>query len=146
MITKNKINVDFEKELQLSSNNHIQYLLELIKHKNYWTEEQLNNLKLSHVDFLKDEFFAMIRDFCSKKDSNIVYFSKKSILENQISNDIKRLTEIFEEIEEKQKKVQIKVDAQKGTNYTIREKENEREVKARIDKEGKLEDLIPQDF
>lgn len=38
------------------------------------------------------------------------------------------------------------IDIEKGTNYTIREIENEREVKARIEHDDKLEDLIEQDF
>ena len=39
-----------------------------------------------------------------------------------------------------------KIDMQRGTNYSIREKENEREIKVRVEIGGKLEDLIDQDF
>lgn len=44
---------------------------------------------------------------------------------------------------EKKKVVEKKMENQ--TNYTIRERENEREIKVRVGINGKLEDLIKQD-
>ncbi|KAK8883631.1 hypothetical protein M9Y10_042726 [Tritrichomonas musculus] len=148
---KEKILLDekpiFIHELKLSSDRHLKYLSDLIKSRPYWTNEQLNDFFGNHFNFLKKEFLSIIHDYHKPNQSSLVYSKNKSILDDQISDARIKLSQLLNEAKLNQKQDIIrKVDFKNETNYTIRERENEREIKARIEKKGKLEDLIPQDF
>lgn len=140
-------NDHIKRELELSSATYLNYLLELIDSKPFWSKDQLDNLKFSHFDFLKEEFLDMIKDVSSPDQVANIYDESKSILDDQIDKDEVVIDELFKGIEDQFKqKTSREVEPQKGTNYTIREKETEREVKVRIQKGGKLDDLLKQDF
>ena len=89
----------------------------------------------------------MIKDVSSPNQVASIYMESKSILDNQIDKDEVVIGELFKGIVDQfQQKIHREIDPQKGTNYTIRERETEREVKVRTQKGGKLEDLLKQDF
>ena len=69
------------------------------------------------------------------------------IVDAQIEEDDKKIQDMFgiffKKLDQKSTK---EVKLEEGTNYTIRERENEREIKVRVEIGGSLEDLIEQDF
>lgn len=75
-----------------------------------------------------------------------IYYDNINVLNERIENDSKAIVLMFNDFKrkfEKKKVVEKKMENQ--TNYTIRERENEREIKVRVGINGKLEDLIKQD-
>lgn len=136
-----------ENELSFSSELHLSYLSDMINSKSFWEKDELDVIKKSHLHFLKEEFFAIVHDLAQENQFAEIFVDNNQVLENQILKDKDRTEAIFEIVEERMKlKMPRKVNAQKGTNYTIRERENEREVKVRIESGRKLEELIEQDF
>lgn len=75
-----------------------------------------------------------------------IYNDNINVLNERIENDAKAIVLKFNDFKrkfEKKKVVEKKIENQ--TNYTLRERENEREIKVRVGINGKLEDLIKQD-
>lgn len=134
-------------ELQKSSEDNLQYLSKIIENEPYWTKIQISNIKNNHADFLKNEYFNIVKDIASLNIFIMIYNSNIQIVNDQINHDSKEIDNLFKKfLENLDKKKVEKVKLQEGTNYTIRERENEREIKVRVEIGGSLEDLIEQDF
>ena len=138
-------------ELKESSKQKLDYLDIMINNEYTWSEEQRENIKISHIQFLKDEFFSILEDKFSSDVISVNYEENINILDKQVNKDTQKIVKIFNDFDKKlhlKKKKQLEIDylIQKGTNYCIREEENERELKVRVEIGGNLEDLIPQDF
>ncbi len=123
----------------------------MINNEYTWSDEQRENIKISHIQFLKDEFFSILEDKFSSDVISVNYEENINILDKQVNKDTQKIVKIFNDFDKKlhlKKKKQLEIDylIQKGTNYSIREEENERELKVRVEIGGNLEDLIPQDF
>ena len=134
-------------ELTKSSNKNLCYLSDIIKNEPYWTNEQLTCIHDSHANFLKEEFFNIVHGLFPKKVFIMIYADNMNILNKKINDDSKIIDSLFDEFHDmaKQKMPKVKKFV-KGMNTTIKEREYEREIKARIGIEGNLEDLIEQDF
>lgn len=77
----------------------------------------------------------------------MIYADNMNILNKKINDDSKIIDSLFDEFHDMAKRKMPKVKKfVKGMNTTIKEREYEREIKARIGIEGNLEDLIEQDF
>ena len=82
----------------------------------------------------------------------MVYQDNKEILDAQIKESNEKIKKFAEKILDKFKKKNdvIDVDAEesskKGTNYTLKETENLRELKIEVKTADKLETVIEQDF
>lgn len=118
----------------------------MIKTKSFWSDKQLNSIKLSHQNFLKKAYFEIIKHQCPPNLFSVVYADNNDILYDQVFESNDKIVEIIKKVNIKQKREFREADAQKGTNYTIRERENEKEVKVRIESGGELKDFIKQDF
>lgn len=121
---------------------------QLVKNKSYWSNEQIDSIKDGYIDLIKDEFFKITQKYFPTKMPLIIYEENEEIINSQANEFTEKINEIFQRVTEQQRICETiqEIDLEKGTNYTIRETENEREVKARIESNGKLEDLIEQDF
>lgn len=123
----------------------------MINNEYVWSNEQRENIKISHIHFLKEEFFSIINDKNSLDMVSNIYEENISVLDHQINEDTQKILEIFNDFDTKshlknKNKLEIDREIQKGTNYCIREEENERELKVRVEIGCSLEELIPQDF
>ena len=137
-----------EFQLQLSSIKNMNYLAKVVNTKKFWTSEQIENLKNGHIIFLKKEFFSIIKKFYPEDKIPIVYEDNEIILKQRILDDDAHFKNIFADFAKNLEiKQQIrKVEMEEGTNYQIREIENEREIKVRVELNGNIEDLIPTDY
>lgn len=141
---KNKI---ISSELKTSSENTLKHLSEIIKNEPYWTKEQISNIQRTHEDFLKEEYLNIIKALYPPEAFIMAYNFNMKIVNDQINHDSKIIQHLFKDfLNNLDKKKAKKVDLQKGTNYMIRERENEREIKVRVEIGGPLEDIIEQDF
>ena len=143
---KKKVNINniiFD-ELRKSSTENLNYIDKIVKNSPFWSDEQMYNVKNGHIHFLKQEYFNIL-----KKKFTIKGFFETNLpkLNSFIEEDCEKINQMFEEFRKNMNKRKLnKIDMQRGTNYSIREKENEREIKVRVEIGGKLEDLIDQDF
>lgn len=101
----------------------------------------------SHDSFLRNEFFDIIKALYPKDAIVHVFNKNSSILENQIEIDKKALKNIFKKYSPKndEKVVNLMDSIREGTNYTIKETENIREIEVIVEA-GNLEKVIKQDF
>lgn len=136
------------KELHLSSVLYLGYLGYIYESRVYWTDEEIEGLKNSYVNFLKEEYFDIIKYNYPIEKIPIIYANNEKMLLYIIKQAYEEFEFIFREYKKKiELKNQIReVEMEKGTNYTIRERENEREIKVRVELDGNLEKLIPTDF
>lgn len=148
-----KINDDFvREELLKSSKENIEILKRFFSDKNYWTLNQINNIINSHTRFLRKEYFNIIKSISDSNIFTMIYQDNKDTLEKQIKDDEKLIKEMSEPIvkifkEKNQiKKVKAEEVSKKGTNYTLKETENLRELKIEVKTIDKLESVIEQDF
>lgn len=149
----NKKNRDlFESEIKISSQIYLDYLKEKINSKFYWTEEQMDLMLNTYIDFLKEEFFDIIQLNSTEQIYNMIYEDNYDIVENQIKNDKIKIQELFKAFIDKintkkiPKEQDIKEDIQKGTNYAMKETENLREIKVTVQINQDLKSEIEQDF
>lgn len=141
-----------EKELNISAENNLKYLSEIINEKFVWSIEKKDLIRKNHVRFLKNEFLSINEIFCpSESDRLRVLEESRLILDKQILKDLQIIDKIFKEHEMKvssmksQNNENLAQTMEKGTNYTIKETENVRELKVMIET-GNLTDVIDQDF
>lgn len=127
------------------------YLTNVINSQDYWPCKSKENVKNSHENFLKNEFFNIIKTLYSKKDCSHIFKGNYSILEEQIRCDRKQIDELFFNFETKQenentsKIVGLNEQRKRGTNFMIRERENVREIKIIVEA-GHTDDVIESDF
>ena len=139
-------------EIQNSSKIGLKHLEKSLKERLFWKEEQLIIIKDGHIHFLKEEFLNIIQFTFSKKLSDVIYENNYEILEKQIENDNKIIDGLFEPYKEiiktklKSREQCFKDLHQKGTNYSMKETENVREIKVTVEIEQKLDSVIKQDF
>lgn len=82
----------------------------------------------------------------------MIYEDNYDVLENQIKNDKVIINSIFKEffdkinIKKNPKKQDIKEDIKKGTNYSMKETENLREIKVTVQMNKDLKTEIEKDF
>lgn len=106
----------------------------------------------AHIIFLKNEFFELIKWNSNEKKYNMVYEDNYDVLENQIKNDKVIINAIFREffdkinIKKNPEKQDIKEDIKKGTNYSMKETENLREIKVTVQMNKDQKTEIEQDF
>ena len=139
-------------ELEESSKNNLLYLTNIINSQDFWSDESKRSIKNSHVNYLKSEFFSIIKNIYEKNDRSHVFEISYSVLENQIDEDCSIIDHIFKNLgnknsDEKKNQKIIDLDEQitKRTNYMVRERENVREMKIIIDA-GQLDDVIERDY
>ena len=139
-------------EIQNSSKNGLKHIEKSLKERLFWKEEQMIIIKDSHIRFLKEEFLDIIQFTFSKKLSDVMFENNYEILEKQIENDNKIIDGLFkpykETIKTKQKSREqcFKDLHQKGTNYSMKETENVREIKVTVQINDDLTSKIKQDF
>ena len=139
-----------ESELELSSENNLKYLSDIINSKTYFSDKRINIIN-AHIDFLKDEFFDIIHEIYQKKDQINVFDGSRAILENQIQKDVETINKIITDFDNKvkslgkPKEVTLSDKIRRGTNYSIRETENIKEIQVLV-QAGHLNDVIEQDF
>lgn len=130
----------------------MKYLIKKINSKFYWTEEQMNVMLNTYVDFLKNEYFDIIRWNTKEKIYDMIYEENYDFVENQIKTDKNKIDELFQifidKINTKKNTVEqdIKEDIQKSTNYAMKETENLREIKVNVQVNQDLKSEIEQDF
>ena len=143
-------------EIERISKSNIKYLKSIISNEKYWDENGKENIKNSHISFLKNYFFNIIKTAIHPGDVvRFVYNQSKSILNHQIKNDMDSIEELVNQTKPNnqiQKRHQssnideVKNKSRKGTNYTIRETEFTREILVTVDIENDLKSEIAQDF
>ena len=151
--TLTKINYDFVKnELEISSKENLEILKKMLSDTDYWALNQISHIINSHTRFLRKEYFNIIKSVSDPNMFPMIYQDNKDALEKQIKDDEKIIHEMSEPIlkcfEEKNKikKVDAEETSKKGTNYTLKETENLRELKIEVKTIDKLESVIEQDF
>lgn len=96
--------------------------------------------------------FSIIKAISDEKIFRYIYQDNFDILNNQIDKDklkIKAFSEkALKNFESKNttKNVNAEQASKKGTNYTLKEVENLKEMKVTIESMNKLEKMIKQDF
>ena len=149
----NKKNRDvYEKELLNSSQIYLDYLKDKINSKFYWTEEQMDLMLNTYVDFMKEEFLDIIKLNSTEQIYNMIYEDNYDIFETRIKEDKVKINEMFKSFIDKintkknPKEQDIKEDIKKGANYAMKETENLREVKVTVQINQDLKSEIEQDF
>lgn len=148
-----KLNSEFlTAELNRSSENNLNYLKEIINGRCYWDNDQKDSIENSHINFLEEEFYSIIDEFYSKKNFQHVFSCCQSILQSRIERDIKIIKKYFADLEQKfnssgeiTQPFSMLDEINKRTDYSIRESEKVREIKAVVEA-GHLIDEIEQDF
>lgn len=146
-----KNNNNFISELQISSENNLKYLREVINGQIYWKHEKINYILKSHEEFLREECYSIVMTLYPKNYCELVLDFNRSILENQIEKDRKVLQTIFQDLANKSsisysdKTIDSTNKMKVRTNYSIRETKRVIEITMIIEK-GKLEKEIEQDF
>lgn len=136
-----------EIELSISSKNNLIYLENLVNSQLYWNDEEIDNLQKGHYNFLKEEYFSIIKHHYLPDKIPIIYSDNYNILTEQKKNDSQNINQIFDDFKKKieLKKQERLIKLEEGTNYMIKERENEREIKVRVEINGDIEKLIPPD-
>ena len=110
--------------------------------------EKVQNIINEHIQFIKEEFFNIIQSLSDKKFLNVLYEDNIDILNNQINEDIRDINNFVEkkktECDKNYSNNEYLIDP--GTNYSIREAQNEKELKILIDVGKDLNTEIKQDF
>ncbi|KAK8840710.1 hypothetical protein M9Y10_030486 [Tritrichomonas musculus] len=142
----------YSKELLKSSDSHLDYIRNKMNTKVYWTEQQMEAIKHDHIQFLKNEFFDIIKLNCIDKIYNVVYEANIDILKNQINDDMASIDAIFEpfvkriELKKSANEKSLKEQIKKGANYALKETENLREIMITVQINKDLKTEIEQDF
>lgn len=142
----------FESEIQKSTKTYLKYLKKKINSKFYWTEEQMNVMFNTYVNFLKNDYFDIVRLNTKEKIIDMIYEENYDVVENQIKNDKVKIDKLFitfiDKINSKKNPIEydIKKDIQIGTNYAMKETENLREIKVTVQVNQDLKSEFEQDF
>lgn len=124
----------------------------IIKRSN-WSDEEINDIKLSHSQFLKEKFLNIIQKLYPN-DASSVYFINSRLLKETNDNSNMAFDDVFKTMKnENEPKIvricsEIKKRIRQGTNYHIRETEaeNETELKLILKDKDKFDDIIDNDF
>ena len=71
-----------KKKLKKRSKENLKHLLHILKSRLYWSNEQLDNIRYGHIDFLKDEFFNIIQELYINDDVSLIYEKKMNTFFN----------------------------------------------------------------
>lgn len=150
--------ISFSNEIENSSELNLIYLHQIINNEKFWLENEKDNLKNSHVQFLKEEFLNIIKMIYPNDVIKSIYEEYKTILYDQIQNDLNVIDKYFIKFTKKQalnqinkcagiqKMNDIKNIKKRGTNYAVREAEHTREIKVTVQVNSDLTSEILQDF
>lgn len=147
----NDITSIVESELKKSSDDQIKYLECIVNQKVYWSTIQIKMFVYSHMQFLNNEFFSIIR-IINKDLSSYADDIFGLILEKQKNIDQIRIDSIFKKFFEKIKirKEQtlrlMKDEMKTSSQYVLKERENIKEIKIALEVGQNLETVIEQDF
>lgn len=139
-------------ELRKSSDKNLEILQKYLTDGNYWTKNQIRNMIDGNARFLKKEYFNIIKAIADPKLFPLVYQDNKDILDAQIKESTEKIEKfsknILDDFEHKNsiKNVTAEESSKKGTNYSLKETENLRELKIEVKTADKLETVIEQDF
>lgn len=139
-------------ELQKSAESELECLKKRITGNVFLSEEEIDLFTKTHFNFLKTEFFDIIKISCEEKIHNIIYQENYDILENQMKADKEKINNIFKSFIEKNKirknikEQDVKKKIQEGANYCMKETENIREIKIVIQTKKDLKSEMKQDF
>ncbi|KAK8854159.1 hypothetical protein M9Y10_016716 [Tritrichomonas musculus] len=139
-------------ELKISSDQHLKFIEKTMKKKDFWNEEQMLEIKLTHERFLHEEFYSIIKLTCPENTYSIIYEENIDVLNHQKNSDDDQIKKIFEKyveinkIKSNTKEESLQEDINKGTNYSVRETENLREIKVTVQINRDLKSEIEQDF
>ena len=142
----------FASELEISSKSHLSFIKKTLKTRFFLDEKKLNTFKVCHKNFLKQELFDIIQISCLNQYVDFIYRDNFDIVEKQIKKDNKKIINMFKDFDELN---QIKKDVreneakesfQKGSNYSMKETENIREIKVAIEINQDVKSVIEQDF
>lgn len=137
-------------EIKKSSELNLAYLYQKNYEKSYWTEEQMDTVINSHIQFLKNELYDITIYYLPM--NQLIFKRNNDFLDHQISEDTKQLKDYFNSFLEKIKmknsisKKTFENDASMGVNYIIKETENIREIKVSVEIGDDLKTIIEQDF
>ena len=150
---KTKINTKnrevFISELEISSKENLN-IIRKFNDSEFLPIEKVDNIKNSHVAFLKEEFFSIIKNLSPQKSFNSVYEDNLDVLNEQIEKDSKEISDRSKEAESNIEKLRetknMNNEYLDGTNVTIRQAENVREIKVEVEINSDLKGIIDQDF
>lgn len=110
-------------------------------------KKRVGVIKKSHNEFLKDEYYMILRYLSDKNEFLSSYDIFIDILNDQINKDASRFDDLISQAKSfYEKQSQIKDVLLASTNYEIRQKEKVKEIKVQISFSGDLKDEIDQDF
>lgn len=116
--------------------------------ENYSTKNQIENMINGNTRFLRKEYFSIIKAITDPKLFPLVYQDNKDILDSQIKESNQIIAQfaqpILDQFKNKVKNVNAEESSKKGTNYTLKETENLRELKIEVKTVDKLEFVIEQ--
>lgn len=147
-INRNQLKI----ELQQSANNNLEYLNYQLHQRYFWTYEQFETIRRTHLSFLDDEYFNIIKIIGSSNLLSSLYENNLDILNDQIENDENLLKDIFSpyikliEMKNNPKEEEFEEVKRKGTCYIMKETESIREVKVTLEMKDDLKTIIEQDF
>lgn len=147
-INRNQLKI----ELQQSANDNLEYLNYQLHQRYFWTYEQFETIRRTHLSFLDDEYFNIIKIIGSSNLLSSLYENNLDILNDQIENDEKILKDIFSpyikliEMKNNPKEEEFEEVKRKGTCYIMKETESIREVKVTLEMKDDLKTIIEQDF
>lgn len=138
----------FTKELQISSASNLESISNQIKRVKYISETNKINIINSHKNFLKKEFFSIVKYYSPINEFATIYSKNTEIVEKQIDLDIKEIENYFEKYLKKEHHFNNDNNNRRRTttNYFLREVENIKEKEVIVESNQKLEDVIEQDF
>lgn len=106
----------------------------------------------NHIKYLKDEYFKIIHLACEENQLQKAYIDMVSILEMRIEEDKNNIEEIYKSFIQKidLHRKTLESNTQElflqGSNYSMKESENTREIMISIEIDKDLESEIEQDF
>lgn len=146
------IHINIVNRLKKESQNHLSYLKKKINEKKLLTEIQMNIIERSHINFLQNQFFNIIRDVSNNNFIDNYYEKNSDILDEQIKEDRIEIKKCFNRFltnwSKKETVIEKKYEelAMKGTNYVMREVQKTREIEVIVAEDGDIDTLIDPDF
>lgn len=139
------------RSLRTSSNEHLNYLGQVINNEKYWTDDEKDWIKKNYINFMENEFFTMIKIYYTEIYRVHAFEKIKPDFDKIVEEGIQLIDQKFVEFKNnldknnKQKTVDLDVTMRSATNYTIKETENVRQIKVEA-QSSNWEDEIGQDY